>query len=760
MTRKNRRLAAGWTTGVLALALVSCSTDPEIAKREYVKSGDRYVERHKYREAVVQYRNALQRDARFGEARYKLAETYEKLGDLPNSYREHIRAADALPDDVQAQVKAGAYLLAAGQFEDARTRAQKALKKDAKNADAQVLLGNSLAGLKDFAAAIRELEEAVRLDPKSASAYASLGTAQVESGAKADAEQAFRKAVETNPKMPMAHLALANYLWSTGNRPGAEASLKDALALDPKNPLARRALATLYLFSNRGAEAEPHLKALADADTSASSPLKLALADYYIRMNRVDDGLKVLEGLATQSGSAAAAKTRLAVIDMARKDPVSARKTIDEVLQKDPKNVPALLVKAQFLIGERKLDEALAAAKLAVAADPLSVPAQYLTGSIQRASNRPDDAIAAFTEVLKVNPRAVAAQVQLAQLTLAKGQADTSMQFAQDAAKALPNDPLVQLTLVRSMMAKGQLVRAEKIIRDLAAKYPQAAAVHSAMGRVVVAKGDFKGARAEFAKAAALDPNDFDAVAGLTLLDLRDKKADPARARIEAYMAKQPDSIPALVLSSRVYWVAGDQAKSEAALRKAIDLNPNDLNTYNLLGQVYAAQKRLPQARSALEEIVKKNPKAVAPHTVIAMLYEMEGDKTSARQRYERVLQIEPNAAVASNNLAYLYADGGGNLDLALQLAQTAMQKLPDSPEVSDTVGWIYVKKGLPALGIPMLEAAAIKAPANATVQFHLAEAYLKSGQKIKAKQVLDKIARLNVDPALAKEIQKARAEL
>ena len=63
---------------ILAISLVvalsvSCSRDPEIAKREYLASGDQFREaEQKIREAIVQYRNALAQDPQFGEARYKL----------------------------------------------------------------------------------------------------------------------------------------------------------------------------------------------------------------------------------------------------------------------------------------------------------------------------------------------------------------------------------------------------------------------------------------------------------------------------------------------------------------------------------------------------------------------------------------------------------------------------------------------------------------------------------------------------------------
>ncbi len=62
------------TSLVIALLLCSgvaagCSKDPEVAKREYLRSGDAYVEEKKYKEAIIEYRNAVQQDPRFGEAR-------------------------------------------------------------------------------------------------------------------------------------------------------------------------------------------------------------------------------------------------------------------------------------------------------------------------------------------------------------------------------------------------------------------------------------------------------------------------------------------------------------------------------------------------------------------------------------------------------------------------------------------------------------------------------------------------------------------
>src|SRR6185295_18219927 len=102
-------------------------------------------------------------------------------------------------------------------------------------------------------------------------------------------------------------------------------------------------------------------------------------------------------------------------------------------------------------------------------------------------------------------------------------------------------------------------------------------------------------------------------------------------------------------------------------------------------------------------------------------------------------------AAVAANNLAWIYAEEGQNLDVALQLAQTAKAQLPERPEVNDTLGWVYYKKGLATLAIPAFRDSVEKAPKSAVYQYHLGLAYAKAGDKEAARKALT--AALQMDP-------------
>ena len=107
-------------------------------------------------EAVIEYRNAINLDAHFGEARFKLGNTYERLGDVPKAYNEVVRAADLLPNRRTSRSRPPATCSWHSAYENTKRIAEAVVRKNARNVDAQILLANSLAGLKDMPAAIAD----------------------------------------------------------------------------------------------------------------------------------------------------------------------------------------------------------------------------------------------------------------------------------------------------------------------------------------------------------------------------------------------------------------------------------------------------------------------------------------------------------------------------------------------------------------------------------------------------------------------------
>ena len=89
---------------LLAVLFTGCSRDPNARKQKYFDSGEKYFSEGKYREAVIQFSNAIQIDPRFAQGHAQLAQSYLKLGDTQRAYNELSRTLELTPDDYRAHL--------------------------------------------------------------------------------------------------------------------------------------------------------------------------------------------------------------------------------------------------------------------------------------------------------------------------------------------------------------------------------------------------------------------------------------------------------------------------------------------------------------------------------------------------------------------------------------------------------------------------------------------------------------------------------
>ena len=302
----------------------------------------------------------------------------------------------------------------------------------------------------------------------------------MQSGEAKAAEAAFRQAIALDPSLVDAKLALANFLWVAGRAPEAEAMLKEALAKEPQHLLANRMLGLLYLSTKRLNEAEQPLKVVADASKAPAA--RFQLADYYVSVGRTKDAVSLLTPLSSDPATFAEAESRLAALDYAEGRVAEAHKRLDAVLARVPTHAPVLVMKAQWLTTENKLDEALDRATAAVAADPQSAAAHFALAVVHDRRREVAAATKSYNEVLRLNPRAVAAQVELSRLSLTSGDRTEALRYAEGARLAEPSNLDARVVLARSLIAAGNLARAEAEIAELLKGAPNVAVVHALNG--------------------------------------------------------------------------------------------------------------------------------------------------------------------------------------------------------------------------------------------------------------------------------------
>jgi len=691
------------------------------------------------REAIVEYRVAVQIAPKRGDLHMRLSEAYERIGDN-EMVIEAVRAADLLPQDSDAQLRAGRLLLAGHAFEDAKARADKAVALDPRNPKALILLGNVMAGMKDFDAALNDYQEALALNNgDELAAYGNIATLQNARGIKAEAEANFRKAVEVAPASLPAREALAGFLWTTGRIAEAEDTLNAALALAPADLMLNRAMGNLYMTSNRVKEAEPFFQKIA---THTDSPINaFALADYYHIAHRIDDARRVLQNLVAKDASYAEAMTRLAALDANEGLFTQGLSRLQQVLEKRPKEAPARLLKARLLLADGKRDDALATARSITSDDPnssVATDAFMLIGTLEAARGESGEAIRAYEQALARQSRRTAVLTALARLNLKVGSLDKAASYAEQALSIEPKNPSVRSLMVRVWLAQGKTDHASVELARLQKEFPNSPTVLDLIAERQLVDRQPGAARASYLRAAALAPNDVEAAAGLVELDLATGNVAAAVGRVEGGLKQAKPSPEWFVLAAGTYVSAHDYGKAESALKRAIEVEPSHLNNYALLGQLLASQGRLDEAKVEFERIVHSTPRSIPANTMLAVLFEMEGKMDAAEQRYRAVLAIDGHALVAANNLAWIYASGHRRLDEALQFAQTAVSEAPEDPHLNDTLGWIYYEKAAYRTAIPYLETSARKNPASPVALYHLGMAYYKDGSWDKARASLE----------------------
>ena len=737
----------------LAVAIASGCSGPTLTPQDYVRSGDELFNLGNYKDAVTAYQRAADASPRLGVAWYRMGEAFVRLNSFEEALPLYVRAADLLTNDVDAQLKAGSILLMRGRFEEARARAERAIELDPTSIDALVLRASADAGDGDLYRAIEATEQAIDIDPDNALPYVNLGLLRLSAGQLDLAEESLKRACELDEGVG-SYLALANYYWTTDRPAETEAALLRVAELDPDSVRVNRALAFFYLSSNRAMEAEPFVVML--ANDSSDSGMRIALADYYLGTQRPRSAMPILRDLVSRGIHASDAALRLAVAAYLSGQTAEAHDVIDAAIDSDASNLRELLVKVRLLIADGDLAEAKARIETVVAERPDATEAQYLLGLIYAKERDPARAISTLSRVLTQNPLAPGVPIELARLYLAEGDAASAAQFAQAAVQAQPGSLDARLTLGRTLIAAGDLGAAQATLAGLddALARPE---VSTQLGAIAMAQGDASGARRAFEEALSSDPSLDTALTGLVLLDLQEEASDRARSRVEASLEPQPRNPARILLKAQLLALERDFDEAADTLRGVIASDPMELRAYQMLGHVYLALGRLDAARREFDELARRSPAPTDAHTMVAMILERQGDLVGARDRYEKALDVDPRAVVAANNLAWLLAENDGSLDLALQHATTAHEVLPNDADVNDTLGWIYLKKGLHALALRYLERATELDSSDAWYHYHLGMAYASGeGNPQRARASLERALRIDPGFSAAADVRAA----
>jgi tetratricopeptide (TPR) repeat protein len=747
--------------GLLAL-LISCGA----SKDKHLARGEEYLQKRKFQEAVMEFRE------QFNEALEELRKT-----------------ADLAPENLEAKTKLGNYylLFQPPMIAEAEKVLEEVLAKDARFIEAHILKASLLAAQnKPEREVLDVLNQAIALDPNRTESYISEARYFMKQDKAKDAENALQKGISVNPKAALGLVEYGRFLVFANRAAEAEAEFKKATEVEPQNFEARAAIAEYYVAQKNYEKAETAYKDLIQIQEN-SPESRIELANFYTQIGRDAEAIAIFTQILQESPEYVRARYRLGEIYLEQKETARVSEQIEALLKINDKDTEALLLRARLGLQDNRAEDAVLDLEEILKKLPSHRDALFVMTEARLALGQTDQARAFIGDLEKYHPNYLKARLLKIQAAFADGNAENAFRLANDlyeTSKGIVPDTAAMTREVaeirlRSLSARGlaslQLGKTAEARTDLQAVLNDAPKSTGAMvnlAKVFIAERNLAEALKLYEKALAADGKNFDALSGAVAVLNRQQKFAEAHAKVDGFLVKNADksdvSAALHYLKSDIFIAGKNNDAAEAELKKAMESDENYLPAYSAYASLLITKNQTDAAIEQYKLAVRKKPVA-ALFTLLGMLEEARENLPEAEKNYRRALEIAPETPIAANNLAWLIADRGqGNLDEALRLAQSAVNRSSNVAGYYDTLGWVYFKKGLYSPSVEQLKKAVALdesdakrtgATPNAGYRLRLGTALASSGDKLSARREVE--TSLSNERSLSqKEAQDAKSLL
>lgn len=650
---KHKRTSVIMLSGAIVLmaSLGACSKTQTTEK--FLAEAKQYQQKGDNKAAVIQLKNALQKDPENKDARYMLGAIYNETGD-PLSAEKELRkavslglsAATALPDLAKA-------LLTQGQF-------QKVLDEIAQDSRSKTdaglasLRGNAFLGLGKKIEAKESFELALKSNPDFPDALIGMAKLSAEERDMDAANRFAQLAVSKNSKNPQALMFNADLLRVQGKPDEALAVYDQVIKIQPDNSAAFLVKANLEIGMKKYAEAKQDIDR---AKKIASNPVLAfytqGLLDF--TQNKHAAAWESLQQVQRLAPDYMPGVLLSGTVQYALDAPKQAEKYLRKYLASNPSNVYAqkLLIGTMLKSGDANAAVALLEPLLKSGIQDSQLYA--LAGESYMQSKNFTKATEYFEKASALAPKSAEYHTALGMSKLGQGENELAIAELEKATDLDVKSAKAGILLVMTHLRMNEYDKALTVANAIEKEQPENPLIQNLKGGIYLNKKDTPNARVSFEKAVSLQPTYFPAVANLARMDMQEKKPEAAKKRFEAVLEKDKKNIQAMTALASLAVSQRNNDEAKIWLERANNENPDSLVVTQLLAMHYM---RMGDKQKTLT-LVKK---AQASHPTIPEFMELLaqaqlnlGDKTGALDSYEKFASLRPESPSAQFKVAVTF---------------------------------------------------------------------------------------------------------
>lgn len=733
-----------FAVSLLLILLASGCTSRQKTKEELVSEGIKLVQARDARGAIILFKNALDKDQNYFEARFQLAKAYLIVGKFDAADKELQKVVRQDPSSREVRIELARVMAQTRRPDEALKELAPYLGDDSADCDALEIAGWARAVKDDFPGAVTLLKKAATACGERPATALTLATVYAIMGNTPEAEKLLEQVIARDTGNRKAFFLLAEIQKNRNDIDAALRTLDRALQAHPGDMEAQYRKGILLI------ERADYDAALALSHAMIKQMPKRAEGHHLqgvvqFHKKQYNDAIITLQK-SVQLQPNAATHHFLGLSHYFRNEDELAMGQFQKALDLQSGLVPSRVYLALLLLRKGRADDTVREAKTALSQDPENASAHNVLGSAYLAKGNYAEGLSELNKALELDPSLADVHLKKALLALKRGKGLEAEAELSSALRIKPEAQEARITLALYYLNTNEPAKASDVLKKGLRGGREDAVPHYLIAESYLRQNNISEAQTHLAKAKEADPKYDLAYLKVASLHLAQDKQEQASQELHRLLEQSPNNVQGLfVLASfaevqgnegealKLYQRAADTGRTEGIIiaaryfqrtndsEKAIKIvsdgirvSPQDLSLYEVKGQLLLANKKYKEALATFEAMERVKPQAgfgYVVNTYLAM-----GEPAKALEKVRTEVAKDPTNLRLRAELSPLYLRMGNKKD-ALENARELVRKYPDATAGHLALAAIYqgsneVDKGIETL----LKASKSKDPAIASM--------------------------------------------
>jgi putative PEP-CTERM system TPR-repeat lipoprotein len=656
---------------IAVLFLFSGCTDKNKTKEQLVNEGAKLVQQKDPRGAIILFRNALEKDQNYFEARFQLAKAYIAVGNLGTAEKELKKVRRQNPSSRDAQVEMARVMAYTDRGDEALKELSGYLVDDKADCDVLEIAGWAHAAKEDYPDAVKLLKNAIvtcatnSISPtlSLASVYASMGNAP-------DAETQIARVMAKEPENRRALFLLADIQTRRKDGAGALKTLDRIIKANPRDVEAQYRKGLLFIdtndFDNALAISKTIIKQSPDWPeghrlqgfalffkkqySDAIAPLQksllkqpnagayyiLGLTHYY--RNEVEQAINQFQKALDLQPAFTRARVHLALLFLNKKRVDEAIKEAKKVLAQEDDNALAHNVLGSAYLSKGNYAEGLAELNKALELDPSLADVHIKKGLVAMKRGKSQEAESELAAAVRLKPEAQDTRRILALYYMNHNEPAKAIELLNQGIKGGSADAVSYYLIGDAYLAQQKVNEATTYFMKAKEADPKYDLAYLKLASIYFMQDKQEQAIQELRSLVEHSPNNVQAL--LLLASLAELNSDESEARktyLRAADTKKPEGI---IAAARYLQRTGDTGQALKVLNEGISQAPTDIRLYEVKGGILLANKKYKDALAVSETIERLNPQAGLAY--IVNTYIAMGEPAKALEKVRAEIRKNP----------------------------------------------------------------------------------------------------------------------